>query len=415
MREIRFCCLGVILLCFLSGCSRKPQDIGRQLEIAVERGDLKRVRSLVAQGAYVNRRTDHETALHVAARKGYKDIAEFLLANGAHINSADERGNTPLSAAALAGQRDMVLLLVSRGANVNVRDSNGVTPLQMVVDHGWKDLARLLIDAGADANTTPGADPNARSRERYPPLHAAARNADIEEVKRLLADGADINMQNSKGCTALHLALEWHRYFSELGELHERHADIAKLLIAKGIDVNMPSDDGGTALQEVVRERQELLAMAKRWKARAASGDTQSKDDDTRLREALARDLDLTELIIAKGANVNVAVLPEKKTPLHFAAAGGDSQLAELLIAHSARVNGVTKFGDTPLHLAIKEHHKDVVQVLIAHGANVNALTQEGLTPLDFAYQVAPDMVEFLKAAGGEEGRTVRRQLRQAK
>ena len=37
-----------------------------------------------------------QTPLHLAAEEGYPDMAEVLLDHGAHVNAADDDGDTPL-------------------------------------------------------------------------------------------------------------------------------------------------------------------------------------------------------------------------------------------------------------------------------------------------------------------------------
>ena len=73
-------------------------------------------------------------------------------------------------------------------------------------------------------------------------------------------------------------------------------------------------------------------------------------------------------------------------TFLHWAAAGGQNEIVELLIAKGADVNATDGDGDTPLHLAGNNTAtKEVAELLIAKGADVNAKNNVGDTPLDCA------------------------------
>lgn len=86
-------------------------------------------------------------------------------------------------------------------------------------------------------------------------------------------------------------------------------------------------------------------------------------------------------------------------TPLHFAAAEGHKDVAELLIANKADVNARNNHGSTPLHDAAYEGHKDVAELLVANKADVSARNNDGSTPLhNAAYEGHKDIVELLLA-----------------
>ena len=68
------------------------------------------------------------TALHIAAEKGFKDIAELLLEHGADVNLQDGEGNTPLHYAARNFDAEMICFLVKKGADVNARNRANFTP-----------------------------------------------------------------------------------------------------------------------------------------------------------------------------------------------------------------------------------------------------------------------------------------------
>ena len=79
------------------------------------------------------------------------------------------------------------------------------------------------------------------------------------------------------------------------------------------------------------------------------------------------------------GANNHLSLVDAKDdkfdgTFLHWAAAGGQNEIVELLIAKGADVNATDGDGDTPLHLAGNSTAtKEIAELLIAEGADVNA------------------------------------------
>lgn len=75
----------------------------------------------------------------------------------------------------------------------------------------------------------------------------------------------------------------------------------------------------------------------------------------------------------------------EGDTPLHCAAFAGHIELAELLIAKGADVNARDHDGYTPLHAAVQNDHKEMVALLVAKNANADVKDKRGETPMDLA------------------------------
>jgi ankyrin repeat protein len=83
-------------------------------------GDI--VHALVRAGARVDERSDSKrcSALHMAARRGNKEVAEALLDCGADINARDIAGVTPLQRAKNCRKAAVAFLLLSRGADASL-------------------------------------------------------------------------------------------------------------------------------------------------------------------------------------------------------------------------------------------------------------------------------------------------------
>jgi ankyrin repeat protein len=90
------------------------------------------------------------------------------------------------------------------------------------------------------------------------------------------------------------------------------------------------------------------------------------------------------EALIAKGAAVN----RPGWTPLHYAAASGDVDIAQLLLARGARVDAVSPAASgkyTPLMMAAREGHEDCALFLLGQGADPQLKNGEGLTAAQIA------------------------------
>ena len=130
----------------------QTDDVGfPALSIAAGRGDENMTKLLLDAGANVNAHsaTLNDTALARAAQNGNRPTVSALLAAGAHVDDRDGAGWTPLFNAALKGDPEIVETLLSAGADVNARSSNGWTALKEAQMRGYGNIARRLKSAGA--------------------------------------------------------------------------------------------------------------------------------------------------------------------------------------------------------------------------------------------------------------------------
>eukprot|EP00300_Choanocystis_sp_HF-7_P022031 c21155_g1_i1.p1 GENE.c21155_g1_i1~~c21155_g1_i1.p1 ORF type:complete len:262 (+),score=43.64 c21155_g1_i1:21-806(+) len=95
---------------------------------AVQRGDLREIRELIASFADVNEHSvDHYPPLHIACRGGDLQVVRLLLENGADVNirynsGSSFDGETCIHIAARRDDYEMAELLMNYGADVNARD-----------------------------------------------------------------------------------------------------------------------------------------------------------------------------------------------------------------------------------------------------------------------------------------------------
>lgn len=183
--------------------------------------DAEKVRLLLSRGAELNPKV-----LSIAtAYRGTADSVKALLAAG-----ADAKARKALQHASMTGDLDNVKLLLAHGADP-------ATGLSDAVTFGYPDIVRTLIAAGASVKVTegsginllhwatianrPGVIPllaeagvsvNAKDDFLYTPLMYAATIdfGDTRVLKALLNAGADKNMRNDQGRTALEQARYYH-------------------------------------------------------------------------------------------------------------------------------------------------------------------------------------------------------------
>ena len=243
------------------------------LVFAVRQGDLATVRALLAAGADVKEsRPDRATPLLVAVINGHADLVDLLLDKGADPNV--EGGSTQLT---VPGVRARPMALKQRTITNSERDSEGVAqgnifgrPLHAAVHVANWHLSDQFIVVKIDrlrvikALLAHGADVNARlsmeeprwSGARYrrhltgaTAFLLAAKSADVEVMRLLLAHGADPTISTIEKTTPLMAAagIAWASNQDRASE--SQVLDAVKLLVEEhGADVNKVSDLGETAM-----------------------------------------------------------------------------------------------------------------------------------------------------------------------
>lgn len=103
-----------------------------------------------------------QSAIHLASARGFLQIVKLLIANGAHLESTDSSGYTPLHLACETDRSDIVRALLQGRANPTTRnEKTGWSPLHVAAFHGRLDAVKILLEFGAPSqpralnNSTP--------------------------------------------------------------------------------------------------------------------------------------------------------------------------------------------------------------------------------------------------------------------
>ncbi|OSS44078.1 hypothetical protein B5807_11233 [Epicoccum nigrum] len=161
------------------------------------------------------------TPLSWAASRGDHDALEALLNSGALTRVADMEGSTPLIYAVESGEHRCVSTLIDHGADISAMNVFGATALQLACKAS-EDTAMLkvLIDNHTDINAIDFDGDTA--------LNSATRHRCTENAFYLLKAGADPNIANVAGETAVHMAIYYYAY-DILAELVHRKVNLAVL------------------------------------------------------------------------------------------------------------------------------------------------------------------------------------------
>ena len=169
-------------------------------------------------------------------------------------------GTTPLLRAAKALDAPAIKLLLEHGAIVDLPNTQGWTPMVAASGAGSVDADTRGYYTTSDVHERSiasmelllahGGELNGRSgRFQQAPLHGAAFWGWNKAVEYLLAKGADINLADSRGYTAVDYAMGTAGGNSRGGQRKDVHQDTADLLIAKGgkkgTPIPQPAGRGG--------------------------------------------------------------------------------------------------------------------------------------------------------------------------
>jgi ankyrin repeat protein len=212
-------------------------------------GDPEKVKLLLEYHATVNVRANSgRTALIIAsAYAGNLQSIRLVLAKGADPKAVDEAGDGPLGNAAGAADVEMLKELLGVGASVNERSNRGgslrgLTPLMRAAGANCVECVRLLLAHGSDVNAVSDeahvVKAGLQEHGRLTPLLMAVQWGNSELIQLLLDKGASLEARDSRGLTALMLAVTNER----------QDVRSVPLLLDRGATADVQANDNQSAL-----------------------------------------------------------------------------------------------------------------------------------------------------------------------
>ena len=208
-------------------------------------------------------------------------------------------------------------------------------------------------------------------------LIVAVQNQDINEIKKLINEGADVNYKSKdyEELTPLIVA-------SKTGT-----AEIVEILLKAGADPNKGE---------------------RRW--------TDTPLINAVINKANAMDKtdaeEITDLLLRAGANPNTED-SGKRTALVWAAEVGRIKIVERLLKENVDINAGANGVYTALNIAVQKGQKEIVRLLLKNNADPNILNREEKTALDYALEDnqdkdAKEITALLLHAGAKTSREIR-------
>ena len=265
----------------------------------------------------------------------------------------------------------------------------------------WSVRAGVWIALICTSARVIGAAPDTR-------LIDAARRVDVDAVRRLIEQGADVNLPQADGATALHWAA------------HRNDLAIADLLIRAGARMDAADEGGITPLGLACLNASP--AMVERLLKAGANPNTGR--ESAVLSPARSGNVEVMKRLLAHGGDANAKEAARGQTALMWAVAEKHAGVARVLLDHGADVKAKTvpvrtagpgrggggfgggsngANGFTPLLFAVRAGDLASVQLLTGAGANVNDTAADGLSALVLAtVRAHVDIAMFLLAHGAD-------------
>jgi uncharacterized protein len=152
----------------------------------------------------------------------------------------------------------------------------------------------------------------------------------------------------------------------------------------------------------VERARDGDLLAVKLFLQAGMSPNTQGRQGTPLLAAAANGRLEIAEVLLEHGADLNIRDTKKKATPLLWATLKGHADLVNLLLDKGADLSAAElKTGMTPLLTAANQGNVEIARILLARGADIKNRDKEGRNPLVWAaYNGHAPMVRFLVERG---------------
>ncbi|GAB9462697.1 Tkl protein kinase [Globisporangium polare] len=364
-------------------------------------GDARIVRYLIEKDVrldplpYAGATTDM-APLAIACLHGHMEIAELLLASGAHINGVSliDTSLSPLLDTVRHGRVEMVQWLVDNGARVDILDKNGEMPILSAASQGRRRIVDVLLAAiPSDA---------ASARDTYYSLMRteSASSGSFDVLKHLVEHGVgkfdshDGKRADILGAAVRSQRVEMVRYILkkrefERGEsmttslfvaIYARRSDIAELLIAHGADFyDLRSTFGESSVHFAIKGGM-VSTLEVMFRCELDIGHLMPDHQGRTVMHAIAEYGDVRMLALVKRMfgdtlDLNACTSFGDQTPFQLACENGRADAVEFLLAEypsgSFDINFCNSFHNTALKLAASRGHLDIVIRLLHAGALV--------------------------------------------
>ncbi|XP_072178740.1 transient receptor potential cation channel subfamily A member 1-like [Diadema setosum] len=356
----------------------EPQQSIVQIAISGQVANLQALFAELHADDVINRINEHDeegySALHYAAQSDNMDMVRLLVNRGADVNNIGKASRRPLHFAA-AVKKEKVQPKSEVGTRLSKLSEGAKRMSETPSDSQPESVTMILLNAGAEVNAQ-----DSRGRT---PLHIAASHGNSETASHLLeSEDVDIECEDQSDMAALIAAC----FYGKI--------DIAIMLIDKGAKLHVWDENFDTPLHFAVREGNKMLASKIMEKGKQEGRLVKLLTEINRNVVAPIHEMvryghqDLLQLALEQVQNDEYVINyggDDENTPLHEACIKGHLQMVKMLCEKDAKINVPNWNKLSPLHFACFKGHQKVAEYLMEQGADISLADYEGLTPLQTA------------------------------
>ncbi|GAA3593864.1 ankyrin repeat domain-containing protein [Flavivirga amylovorans] len=389
---------------------------------------------LSKKGNSVNKLThDKRTYVFWAAYANNVELMAYLIDRNARMDLKDAHHFSVLTFAAATGQTNKQIydLCIKNGIDIkNDKDEHGANALLLIAPF-LKDITLIeyFTSKGIDIHST---DDIGNGIFNY-----AAKNGNIEIMKRLIKLGVSYNTLNNEGGNAIIFAsqgtrqhinsIETFKYLESLGinsnvtttkgvtPLHAlayRSKDISTFnyFIDKGVDVNQATSDGNTPFLNAANNN--TITIVSHLFKQVKNINFTNKDGKSALTNAVYKNsIDVVEFLLKQGADTSIKDKNGNNLTYYLFKSFDlknidtfNKKLA-LLIKHNLDLKETQGNGDTLFHLALETGNLDLLKRVNTMGININTKNNDGISPLQEAVMKAKDdtVLKYLLSVGADK------------
>ncbi|KAH0525986.1 hypothetical protein TsFJ059_009372 [Trichoderma semiorbis] len=331
-----------------------------------------------------------KTCLRLACELDMTDIVAKLLSFGPEndttfLESISENEDTPLQVTAQYSRLDSAKLLIAAGASVTPNDNKELAmPLEIAASHGSSEMTNLFLSHGAPID--------AKGLSNQTSLETACLAGNFAAAESLLRH------RDFRDYITLDIPVQ-----PLMIAIQQGHYKIAEALLRHGADPNLQEQGGQTALwMAVVHERIDFCRLLLAYKADPSLA---LKDSEITplISAVINKSMELVKLLVENGADVNQP-LDNECTPVYMATFNDDIEMVRYLLSHNADPNIARSNGITPLWLAAQQGYSEVARLLAEAKADVHATDDAGWTPLHAVFDTT-ETVRVLLEHGADINR----------